>query len=95
MNEPKIDLTGLYTLRLVLFMESGPQSNKYMQILLSPEQFKKMSLYLSREVFDKDPNHNCNNPHCLGNGPLVSDKHVINLPDDIVDIHRCIGPCDC
>ena len=41
MNE--IDPTELYGTRLLLFIETEPQSNKYRQIKLGPEEFKKVS----------------------------------------------------
>lgn len=39
----KVDLTDLYTQRLLVFLESGPQSNKYRQMILGPEEFRRVS----------------------------------------------------
>lgn len=41
--ETKIDLTDLYERRLLVFIETKPQSNLYNQVLLTPEQFKNIS----------------------------------------------------
>lgn len=38
-----IDPTEIYGTRLLLFMENEPQSNKYRQIILGPEEFKRVS----------------------------------------------------
>lgn len=35
--------SNLYEQRQLLFIETEPQSNKYRQVLLSPEEFKKVS----------------------------------------------------
>lgn len=40
----------MYGIRLLIFLESEPQSNKYNQVLLSPEQFKEVSLKLGMVV---------------------------------------------
>jgi len=37
----------IYSTRLLIFMETEPQSNKYNQIIFTPEQFKEISLKLS------------------------------------------------
>ncbi len=42
----KLDLTELYTTRLLIFLEDEPQSNTYRQVILTPEQFKTTSLSL-------------------------------------------------
>lgn len=34
----------MYGTRLLVFLEETPQSNKYRQVLLTKEEFKKMSL---------------------------------------------------
>lgn len=41
-------LDDLYTLRLIVFLEDQPLSNKYRQVLLTPEQFKVVSLSLGK-----------------------------------------------
>lgn len=48
-------LGDLYEQRLVVMLETEPQSNKYWQVILDEEQFKKVSNAVS-EVFPKgDP----------------------------------------
>lgn len=39
----KIDVSDLYNLRMLVFLETEPQSNEYKQVSLSPEQYKKVS----------------------------------------------------
>lgn len=36
----------LYETRLILILETGPQSNVYRQVMLTPEQFKSLSIYI-------------------------------------------------
>lgn len=38
-----IDKYTLYGTRLLVFLEDSPQSNKYRQVILTPEQFKDFS----------------------------------------------------
>lgn len=45
-------LKELSVSRLLVFLETEPQSNKYRQVILTPEQFKKMSDVIC-EVVDK------------------------------------------
>lgn len=35
--------TQIFEQRVLIFMETAPQSNKYNQVYLTPEQFKKVS----------------------------------------------------
>lgn len=39
----QIDKYTLYGTRLLVFLERGPQSNQYQQVIFNPEQFKKVS----------------------------------------------------
>lgn len=39
----EIDISDLYVERLLVFLETAPQSNMYRQVVLTPEQFKKVS----------------------------------------------------
>ena len=39
----KIDKYDLFGTRLLVFVEESPQSNKYRQIILNAEEFKKVS----------------------------------------------------
>lgn len=38
-----MDTDSLYELRMLVFLENEPQSNKYSQVILNNEQFKKLS----------------------------------------------------
>lgn len=40
---PEIDHSELYSVRLLAFVETGPQSNEYHQFQFTEEQFKKVS----------------------------------------------------
>lgn len=46
----KIDPIELYTLRVLVFLETDAQSNKYNQVCLTAKQFKKMSDAISTEL---------------------------------------------
>ena len=39
----KIEHTDIYGVRVLVFMEIEPQSNKYYQILLTPDMYKNMT----------------------------------------------------
>lgn len=39
----KIDTNDLYGIRMLVFLEVEPQSNRYTQVLLNPKQFKIIS----------------------------------------------------
>jgi hypothetical protein len=54
MNELKIDTSDLYETRLILLLETYPQSNKYNRVVLSKEEFKNISLQLGKTVYDGD-----------------------------------------
>ncbi len=38
-----MDLSQLYETRMLIFIETGPQTNKYKQVLVTGEQFKIVS----------------------------------------------------
>lgn len=40
----------IYSTRLLVFLETHPQSNKYNQVLLQPEEFKRVALSLGQLV---------------------------------------------
>lgn len=44
------DLTEIYCLRTLVFLETEPQSNKYNQVLLNSEMFKKMTDIISKKI---------------------------------------------
>lgn len=48
MNKDKnfIKIDGLYEVRIAIMMEESPQSNKYSQIMLTQEQFSKISKFI-------------------------------------------------
>lgn len=45
-----IEELGIYETRLLVFMETDPQSNRYCQVLLNPDEFKKLSLSLGTTI---------------------------------------------
>ncbi len=92
-----IDIKSLYTSRVVILIEMKPQSNEYKQVLLNPEEFKKVSLHLA-EMFQRpiDPSCvkcklTCHEKHAVMN---ISDRDIF-LPDDMQSVHRCTGQCNC
>jgi len=46
----EINPIEVYECRILVFMEIEPQSNKYNQVLLSPEKFKVMSDAISKKI---------------------------------------------
>jgi len=54
----KLDTGDFYSTRVLVFMETSPQSNKYNQLFLNAEEFKRMSLTLGTETGEKDTNGN-------------------------------------
>lgn len=77
----------LNTIRLFLYLEQEPFTNKYNRILLNREQYKKLSLFLANEIQFHDPEHKCENPKCEGK-TLEVDDEVVVLPDrqDVVEL---------
>lgn len=53
-----MDLNELYETRMLVFMETAPQSNKYRQVWLTHEQFKEVSKNISTlvKVDENNPN---------------------------------------
>jgi hypothetical protein len=49
----KSEISELFSQRCLVFMETEPQSNKYNQVILSKEQFKKVS-YAIISTFDPE-----------------------------------------
>jgi len=46
----ELDYSDLYGIRTLVFQETEPQSNKYYQVILNQEEFKRMSLSLGSVV---------------------------------------------
>lgn len=53
----EINSTDIYGTRLLIFLETEPQSNKYNQVILDPEEFKKTAFSLGK-VLSKEDNGN-------------------------------------
>lgn len=49
-----MELKELYTQRTLIFIEEEPQSNKYRQVILTPEEFKRVSDNLGRIASEAD-----------------------------------------
>lgn len=49
----KVDPLLLYVNRVLVFMETEPQSNVYNQVILNAEQFKAMSEHISEKTGNK------------------------------------------
>lgn len=49
---PQEELEELYTTRLLCFLETSPQSNKYHQVLLNAEEFKRFSFSIGDKTED-------------------------------------------
>lgn len=50
------DVSDLYQIRLIVSLEDMPQSNKYHQVLLTPDQFHRISMIVGeKKKKEKDP----------------------------------------
>lgn len=80
-----IDLSELYSVRMMVLVEREPQGNEYLQVLLDPSQYKRMGKALDA-LF----------PRCrdCGGTEMTVGRRSIVLPD-LPDIHRCKGECEC
>lgn len=47
------NIDELYTIRMFIYLESSPQSNKYHQIILTREKYKKLSQFMFENIMDK------------------------------------------
>lgn len=50
------DTSALYETRLIILIETNPQSNVYRQLILDPKQFKRVSHCLFDQFSDKKLN---------------------------------------
>ena len=48
-----INAVDLYEQRMLVFMEEEPQSNKYRQVLLNAEEFKRFSMSIGTVTSEK------------------------------------------
>ncbi len=48
----------LYSTRMLIFLETKPQSNEYYQVYLNPEEFKRFSATIGRPTGKKDEKDN-------------------------------------
>ncbi len=79
MNEISI-YKDLNVVRMFIYMETESFSNKYHQILFTPEQYKKLSLYMYQEIMNNHDTSKCGHPGCDGKSFEVGDE-IITLPD--------------
>lgn len=70
----KIELGDLYGIRLLIFLEVSPQSNKYHQLYFTQEQFKEISLKVGDVIAPKDERH-------IETVKLEVSEDVYDLPD--------------
>lgn len=63
----------VFNIRMLLFLETEPQSNKYNQILLNPEEFKKVSASFGK------PTGKVNRG--IEDVELTTSKEMYTLPD--------------
>ena len=52
----ELEHSDIYGLRVLVFMETEPQSNKYTQVLLTPKMYKEMTATICRPTGKKDGN---------------------------------------
>ena len=74
-------LSDIFGLRMVVLLESEPQSNRYMQVSLSPEQFLELSNKFGEIMGEKVTDDGIR----TGSYHLISDEIV--LPDWVRDYY--------
>ncbi len=83
LNPFKVDPSTLYEQRLIVLLETGPQTNKYEQIIMNNEQFKKVTELVGSHTLTED----CGNPNCDIKGPhwsiTTEDSHQYTLDSEI------------
>lgn len=54
MSQPSYRMSQLYHVRMLIFVEEEPQSNKYRQVILSPEQLRAVSdaIAVNKQAFN-------------------------------------------
>lgn len=79
-----VDCSELYRLRIVVMIETGLQTNKDQQVLMSPKQFKDFS-----DVLAKTFEHHCDDcgkENC--NSLLIDEDRECKLPEEIKSIYH-------
>lgn len=64
---------AMYGTRLLVFVEESPQSNKYRQVILDPEEFKRVSMNLGTVTGKLDDQ--------TENVEIQMSDEIYNLPD--------------
>jgi hypothetical protein len=72
---PEELMSELYGLRLLVFIETGPQSNQYNQILLDKETFKRVSFAITPQIEGPE------DTIVTTSFPVPCSKEVYTLPD--------------
>lgn len=69
----ELDYNELYSTRLLLFIEDKALSNKYRQVYLNKEEFKRVAFAFGRETGEKDGDTNIIE--------YLQSKEIYDLPD--------------
>ncbi len=75
--EPVLDVSELYTIRMLLFMETNPQSNKYRQVLLTRGEYKDVGRCFGKIVPGKGKDQEV----------IVRESDEIYTLPDLQDVH--------
>ena len=70
----------LRQIRMPIFLEVEPFSNKYKQVLISQKKYNMLTAYMAANILESDPLHKCDEPECKGTMFECSDN-IITLPD--------------
>lgn len=77
-----IDAGELYEIRMIVLMETAPQSNRYQQVLLSREHFKAVSRAVERSGEQVECEvHGGTHAH------LIVDDLEIAMPEHLASVH--------
>lgn len=49
-----VDISSLYSPRMLVFLETDPQTNEYHQVLLTKQQYKKVSQHICELITPAD-----------------------------------------
>lgn len=71
----ELDYSSIYEQRMLIFIETEPQSNKYKQLILNPKEFKNISDALGKVVGEV----NIDEKTAVGN--YVESEEEYELPD--------------
>lgn len=84
MKEDEIDYSELYGQRILVFFENEPQSNKYHQVLLTPDMYRAMTATICKkrgETFTLERNNEGRFEPKIEQMEIKTSEEEYSLPD--------------